>query len=188
MKKLILITSPPASGKTTLAKALAKAMHETVYLDKDTLVPLSIKVFEAAGEPVNRSSDFFEKHIRDVEYEVILNFAAEAIQFDSDVIINAPFSEEVRDKKYMENLRKRFAKLGAHVCVIWISCSIETTHQRMKDRNSDRDTWKLEHWEEYVKGENFDPPDLDGLLIYENDTQELAEKSFSDLLKKLKTC
>ena len=188
MKKLILITSPPASGKTTLAKALAKAMHDTVYLDKDTLVPLSIKVFEAAGEPVNRSSAFFEKYIRDVEYEVILNFAAEAIQFDSSVIINAPFSEEVRDKKYIAELRERFGKLGAQLCVIWISCSIETTHQRMKDRNSDRDTWKLAHWDEYVKMENFNPPDLDGLLIYENDTQELAEKNFADLLEKLKSC
>ena len=188
MKKLILITSPPASGKTTLAKALAKAMHDTVYLDKDTLVPLSKKVFEAAGEPVNRSSAFFEKYIRDVEYEVILDFAAEAIQFDSNVIINAPFSEEVRDKKYMEDLRQRFEKLGAGVCVIWISCSVETTHGRMKARNSDRDTWKLAHWDEYIRMENFSPPDLEGLLIYENDTDELAEKSFTALLKNLKNC
>jgi tRNA uridine 5-carbamoylmethylation protein Kti12 len=188
MKKLILVTSPPASGKTTLAKALAKAMRDTVYLDKDTLVPLSIKVFEAAGEPVNRSSEFFETHIRDVEYEVILDFAAEAIQFDSNVIINAPFSEEIRDKKYMEELRRRFEKLGALVCVIWISCSIETTHRRMKERDSSRDTWKLAHWDEYIKMENFNPPDLEGLLIYENDTPELAEKSFAELLEKLKSC
>lgn len=188
MKKLILITSPPASGKTTLAKALAKAMHETVYLDKDTLVPLSKKVFEAAGEPVNRSSAFFEKYVRDVEYEVILDFAAEAIQFDSNVIINAPFSEEVRDKIYMQKLRDRFEKLEARICVIWINCSIETTHQRMTDRNSERDTWKLAHWEEYVHMENFNPPDMDGLLVYENDTQELADKSFAGLLEKLKNC
>lgn len=61
MKKLILITSPPACGKTTLARALAKALHETVYLDKDTLIPLSNKVFEAAGEEINRSSEFLKR-------------------------------------------------------------------------------------------------------------------------------
>ena len=27
----------------------------------------------------------------------------------------------------------------------------EICHQRMIDRNSVRDTWKLEHWDEYVK-------------------------------------
>lgn len=187
MKKLILITSPPASGKTTLAKKLAKALKETVYLDKDTLVPLSIKVFEAAGEPVNRSSEFFEKMIRDVEYQVILDFGAQAIEYDSNVIINAPFSREIRDKQYMEGLRARFAALGAEVCVIWISCSIETTHKRMLARNSSRDTWKLANWDEYVKMENFAAPDIEGLLVYENDTQEQADKCFETLLKRLKS-
>jgi predicted kinase len=188
MKKLILVTSPPASGKTTLAKALAKAMHETVYLDKDTLIPLSKKIFEVAGEPYDRSSEFFEKNIRDLEYKVILDFGAQAIQFDSNVIINAPFSREIRDKEAICALRERFLRHGARLCVIWIECSVETTHQRMIKRNSDRDTWKLKNWEEYVKTENFDPPDIDGLLIYENDTDELAEKSFAKLLEKLKSC
>lgn len=185
MKKLILITSPPASGKTTLAKKLAKALHDTVYLDKDTLVPLSVKVFEAAGEPVNRSSDFFNKMIRDTEYQVVLDFGAQAIEFDTNVIINAPFSREIRSKTYMADLRARFAALGAEVCVIWISCSVETTHKRMLDRNSDRDSWKLANWEEYIKTENFNPPDIEGLLVYENDTAGQEEKSFAELIKKL---
>lgn len=32
-KKLILVTSPPACGKTYVAKALAKQLHNIVYLD-----------------------------------------------------------------------------------------------------------------------------------------------------------
>lgn len=185
MKKLILVTSPPASGKTTLAKALAKSMHETVYLDKDTLVPLSKKIFEAASEPYDRSSDFFEKNIRDLEYQVILDFASEAINYDSNVIINAPFSREIRNKDYMKSLRERFENLGAKVCVIWVSCSIETSHKRMLRRNSDRDTWKLSHWEEYIKTENYNPPDIEDLLIYKNDTEEEAKENFKTLINQL---
>jgi predicted kinase len=185
MKKLILVTSPPASGKTTLAKALAKAMHETVYLDKDTLIPLSKKIFEAASEHYDRSSDFFEKNIRDLEYEVILNFASEAINYDSNVIINAPFAREIRDKEYIKTLRARFEVLGAEVIVIWVSCSIETSRKRMMDRNSDRDTWKLSHWDEYIKTENYNSPDIDGLLIYKNDTEEEVKENFKILLSEL---
>ena len=37
-KKLILVTSPPACGKTYVAKALAKNLKHVVYLDKDTLI------------------------------------------------------------------------------------------------------------------------------------------------------
>ena len=37
-KKLILVTSPPACGKTYVAKALAHELQHIVYLDKDTLI------------------------------------------------------------------------------------------------------------------------------------------------------
>lgn len=61
VKKMILVTSPPACGKTYISKQLAKNLKHVVYLDKDTLIPLSNRVFAAAGEEINRSSDFFEK-------------------------------------------------------------------------------------------------------------------------------
>ena len=185
-KNLILITSPPACGKTTLAKKLAKELHETVYLDKDTLIPLSKKIFEIAEEEYNRSSEFFKKHVRDLEYNVILDLAFEAIEFDSNVIINAPFSREIRDKQYIESLKNRLKGYGAKLRVIWIECSEETAHERMIKRNSDRDTWKLQHWEEYIKTENFNAPDVEGLLIYKNDTEEEERKSLKELIENLK--
>lgn len=185
-RNLILITSPPACGKTTLAKKLAKDLHETVYLDKDTLIPLSKKIFEIAQEEYNRSSEFFKKHVRDLEYRVILDLAFEALEFDSNVIINAPFSREIRNKQYIENLRNRLKEYDAKLRVIWIDCSEETAHERMLKRNSDRDTWKLQHWEEYIKTENFAAPDVEALLIYKNDNEEDAKKSFKELIEKLK--
>ena len=45
MKKLILVTSPPACGKTFVTKKLAKAMPNCVYLDKDSLIVLSKQIF-----------------------------------------------------------------------------------------------------------------------------------------------
>ena len=59
-KRLILVTSPPACGKTFVSKELSKELQPIVYLDKDTVIPLSKKVFEVANEPFDRSSDFFE--------------------------------------------------------------------------------------------------------------------------------
>ena len=79
MKKLILVTSPPACGKTRLSKRLCTALDHVVYLDKDTLIPLSKQIFKVAGEPYDRSSAFFEANIRDYEYETILNLAFEAL-------------------------------------------------------------------------------------------------------------
>lgn len=61
VKKLILVTSPPACGKTYISKALAKRLQHVVYLDKDTLITLSKQIFVVAGQPYDRSSDFLKK-------------------------------------------------------------------------------------------------------------------------------
>jgi len=75
MKKLILVTSPPACGKTFVTRKLAKAMPNCVYLDKDTLITLSKQIFVVANQEYNRSSDFFEAEIRNPEYDCIMDLA-----------------------------------------------------------------------------------------------------------------
>lgn len=42
--------------------------------------------------------------------------------------------------------------------MIWVDTNPEVCHQRMIDRASDRDMWKLNHWDEYILGVNFNPP------------------------------
>ena len=100
-KKLILVTSPPACGKTYVAKALAKNLKHVVYLDKDTLIVLSKQIFKVAGQPYDRSSAFFQQNIRDYEYDCVLALAMEALDYDDIVLINAPFTQEVRDNAFI---------------------------------------------------------------------------------------
>ena len=63
MKTFLLVTSPPASGKTFIAKQLASMLQNCVYLDKDSVIVLSRRIFQAAGEPFDRSSAFFEQNM-----------------------------------------------------------------------------------------------------------------------------
>ena len=173
MKKLILVTSPPACGKTHVSIALSKALDHVVYLDKDTLIPLSKRIFAVAGEEYNRSSQFFEENIRNYEYEVIVDLALEALDYDDLVLINAPFTREVRDLAYMNELRRRLAAKGADLCVIWVETSIEVCRQRMMKRNSSRDTWKLAHWDEYIATRDYTiPSGIPELRIFKNSSDE----------------
>ena len=184
MKKLILVTSPPACGKTFISKQLAKALNHVVYLDKDTLIPLSKQIFAVAHQPYDRSSIFFEKYIRDLEYRVVLDLAMEALEYDDIVLINAPFTQEIRDLDYITTLRAELKKKQAELVVIWVDTNPEVCHQRMIDRASDRDMWKLNHWDEYILGVNFNPPlslklenQPDSLLIFHNSSDEEFEES-----------
>lgn len=189
VKKLILITSPPACGKTFVSKELAKRLKHVVYLDKDTLIPLSKQIFAVAGQPYNRSSQFFEENIRNYEYDCIVAFALEALNYDDIVLINAPFTREIRDMDYIRQLKEKLSEKDATLVVIWVKTSPEIVHERMIQRNSDRDTWKLEHWDEYIAGcnftipENLDEPSVkDDLIIFKNNNEEEFESSMKNCL------
>ncbi len=193
MKKLILVTSPPASGKTFVSKELAKALRHVVYLDKDTLIPLSKQIFKAAGEPYDRSSDFFERYIRDYEYETIVDLALEALTYDDKVLINAPFTREIRDMVYLDVLKTKLKAKDATLAVIWVQTDVEVVHQRMIARNSDRDTWKLNHWDEYIATCNFnvpvalaDPDAKDSLIVFRNSSDKEFKASMKRTLSLLR--
>jgi predicted kinase len=189
VKRLILVTSPPASGKTYISKQLAKALKHVVYLDKDTLIVLSHQIFKLGNAEVNRSSDFFEEHIRNYEYEAILALAMEALEYDDIVLINAPFTREIRDTTYVDNLKQQLAEKDARLTVVWVETDVAVVKERMIQRNSSRDTWKLENWDEYIKEVDFsvpksiDNPDIiDDLLLFRNSNDDEYQNSMKEIL------
>ncbi len=193
MKKLILVTSPPACGKTFISRELAKSLGNVTYLDKDTLIVLSKQIFVVANEEYNRSSDFFEKHIRDYEYYATIDLALEALDYNDLALINAPFTREVRDIEYMKDLRNKIRSKGAELVVVWVETTKEVCKQRMIARNSDRDTWKLENWDEYMARCNFEIPSnlnnkeaVDQFLIFKNSSKEEFDTSMKEIVATLK--
>lgn len=192
MKRLLLVTSPPACGKTFVSKQLSKALKNIVYLDKDTLIPLSHQVFKVANEEPNRSSAFFEEWIRNPEYDVIVDLAMEALDYADLVLINAPFTREIRNRQWMEDMMEKLAAKDAKLTIVWVNTDVEVCRQRMIQRNSDRDTWKLTHWDEYVAGrdysipEIFTPEDTNGeLLVFNNSSTEEYNESIERISKYL---
>ncbi|HWT27707.1 MAG TPA: AAA family ATPase [Mobilitalea sp.] len=192
MKKLILVTSPPACGKTYVSRQLAKALKHVVYLDKDTLICLSKQIFEVAHQEYDRSSKFFNDNIRDYEYEAIVALALEALDYDDTVLINAPFAQEIRDNTYMRKLKNKLKEKNASLVVIWVETSIEVCRRRMIERNSDRDVSKIADWDNYIKGQNFEIPTTldnpevcDELLIFKNSSDEEFKESLTKTVENL---
>ena len=112
-----------------------------------------------------------------------MDLGLEALDYDDIVLINAPFTREVHDEAFLERFRTRLAQKGARLEIIWVVTRPEICHERMIARNSDRDTWKLSHWEEYIKTVDFAIPEplkrLDAghdlLLFYNSSDEEFAE-------------
>ncbi len=167
-KKLIFVASPPACGKTYVSKLIAKSVGHIAYLDKDDLCDLLRAAFAVSGNEVDMDGEFYINNLRPAEYSTILHIAFSTLRFEDYVILNAPFGKEVRDAEYMKTLKEKANALSADLVLIWVTAPIEVCHERMKRRNSDRDTLKLENWEEYVRKTNYTPP------------TELAEKGAVD--------
>ena len=69
--------------------------------------------------------------------------------------------------------------MGAELMLIWVTARPEVCYARMKQRNSDRDTLKLENWEAFVKTQNFTAPSglleagaVDKFIIIDNSEAE----------------
>ena len=186
-KKLFLIGSPPASGKTYVSKKIAIHLENSVYLDKDTIIPLSKAAYLAANEPYSRDSAFFNTYIRNAEYVAILDIAFEALEFNQNVIVNAPFTKEFRDKEYIKNLRQKLASYEAELVLIWVHCDLELIHHRMKVRNSERDKWKLQNWDEYVKTKDNSIPELREIFLVENKDEYTVEQAIHNIFKRIYT-
>lgn len=194
-KKLIMIAAPPACGKNYVSEMICNAVGQITFLDKDDLAPLLYRAFDVCGEKLDLDGAFYGENLRDYEYETLLKLAFSTLRFSDLVLVNAPFSREVRDEGYMRQLKARAEALGAKLILIWVHTPTEVCYRRMKARNSIRDTDKLQHWEEYVRKINYNPPEalvaagaVDGLVVFENENDQTAKESLRQVLEILGEC
>lgn len=92
----------------------------------------------------------------------------------------------------MKLLKNKSNENDAELFLVWVTASPEICYERMKKRNSVRDTEKLKNWDEYVKKINFTPPfelknngAVDKFIIFDANNEENVKKSLSEVLKLL---
>lgn len=191
-KKLILVASPPACGKTYVSQRIARSAEHMVYLDKDDLCELLGAAFKVSGNPVDMDGAFYAENLRAAEYTTILNIAFSALRFADAVLLNAPFGKEVRDIDYMRTLKEKANSLGAELLLIWVAVPVDLWRERMQKRGCGRDTHKLENWEAYSKTVDHTPPrqlvrenGVDGFFIFRNEDDAAVEQSLKEVMKRI---
>ena len=145
-KKLyIIIAGAIAAGKTTLALNLARAIPNCFYLDKDDLGPMAEKIFEVGKEtPYDRQSQFFRDYVRDVEYVVAEIMALRGLLFNDCVIVNTPYTGEIRQELFengqsetLRELQEQVHARGGELMVIYIDIDRDTAKYRLLKRKEE---------------------------------------------------
>jgi predicted kinase len=190
MSRLIFFTGHAGVGKTALSKMAVQQLHvltgESFFLlDKDTVYSAySAKVMGLiTGDPHDRDSPTFLKNLRQPEYDGLLDIARDNLAIGVNVVICAPFSQEVKTRKLFD-VQALGMPANTRIHVAWITIDEELAKQRIISRGDMRDRYKLAHWDEY-RTRRFEPKEGEypEMSIF-NNTQFDAD-NFAILVKKL---
>ena len=189
-KKLIIVASPPACGKTFVSERIARSLENVVLLDKDDLSDLVRASFSAAEQLFDMDGAFSKENIRQAEYSTILNIAFSTLRFSGFVLLNAPLAKEVRNISFMKSLKERAHEMEAELVLIWVTVPVSVCYERMKKRNFDRDALKLQNWSAYVEKINYKPPfellksaAVDSFFVFDNKDEDAFERSLEGAIR-----
>jgi predicted kinase len=148
---LVLVAGFAGSGKTEFARFLS-SVTGWALLDKDVLTrPLVESMLTALnGDPNDRQSEIYRREVRPIEYRCLSNATFANIDNGISTVVTAPFLAEVGDPQWLRRLMHRCSAAGAHLEIVWVGADPETMHTYLQKRDAARDTWKLNHWDEYL--------------------------------------
>jgi predicted kinase len=171
--KLVLIMGIPGSGKTTLARAVARETGLTL-LNSDFL---SDSFFSTSRTSVKYLS------IRDSIYRGLYRTAKENLSVGNGVIIDAPHIKPMRSREWRDSLISLTSATGSELRIVRCYCNEEELRNRIATRAEARDAEKLTNWRDFISDQPIrDPIPLAHIDV---DTHELIEDCVNAVLEYL---
>jgi predicted kinase len=138
----LVICGPPASGKSTLARALASRLDAALF-DQDVLTgPLTAVVAGLLGTD-DLDSPALANATRAARYETLAAGAEDNLRTGRPVVLVAPFSAERRDPAAWARLAERLGHAGGEPTMVWLRLTGEDLLARMTLRGAPRDRVKV---------------------------------------------
>ncbi|QMV41213.1 AAA family ATPase [Cohnella cholangitidis] len=183
MPKLIFVVGGAGAGKTTLTKAIA-GKRGAPMLDMDTLLrPAAIALMTLAGlDPNDRDSSEYKKLCRDLGYRITMDAALENVAIGTDVFVVGPFTKETENPRW---IKEELLKIGVSAETVEVKvivvhlAGLEVYRERIGQRGTELDRWKLEHWAEFSRSLAMRVPKWDlpeESVLYFDNSQPLNEE------------
>lgn len=164
MPAALLVSGPPASGKTVLGRSLARELV-AAYLDLDTLTgPLVEVVGSLMG-----TSDLDDRRLaaatRQARYRTLTDVAVDCVQVGRPVVVAAPFTRERREIGAFRSVTEQLTSAGGDPTLVWIRIEPAELISRLRQRGAPRDHRKLSVPGRYLASLDLDPPAVPHLVV-----------------------
>jgi predicted kinase len=141
-KPVVLLTGPPASGKSTVGRALARSLGAAL-VDQDTATAsLTAVVADLLGVH-DLDDERLAGPTRAARYETVLSLAEDNLRAGTAVVLVAPFTAERRDPQVWDTVAGRLRAAGGSPLLVWLRLDAAAVVHRMRARGAERDLAKL---------------------------------------------
>ena len=155
MQKLIFFVGAAGTGKTTIARKVSESLP-AAFLDRDTIGGRFVEaILEMNGlEKNDRDSDFYRRHLRDLDYDATKDVCIENLAAGQNVFMISPFTAELKSNQWLEDLIKAagLSRREVDVKVVIVTLQdVKLQKERIISRQTIRDQWKIDNWNEFEK-------------------------------------
>jgi len=155
---VVLVAGYAGSGKSEFSRRISEGLSWPL-LDKDSLSGPLVEglISRITGDQNDRHSQQYLNLVRPLEYQALLETTLDNVRAGLSAVVTAPFLLELSNPQWIAALRNRLKALDTKLHIVWVDCDEPMMRARITQRGAGRDTWKLEHWGEYIRTVNPEP-------------------------------
>ncbi|HEY0577413.1 MAG TPA: ATP-binding protein [Pseudonocardia sp.] len=160
----LLVSGPPASGKTTLGRALAGHLGACL-LDLDVVAGALTETITRLLGTDDLDARELAGDVRAARYESLLATAEDNLRVGTPVVLVAPFSTERANPARWLDLHGRLAEAGGAARLVWLRLPPEELVRRLRARDAGRDSAKIADPAAFLARHPVGPPAIEHLAV-----------------------